>query len=104
MQVYLVCQLIEQRLLLNKFNFIFIKRGNELNHSKNFDKVKKYYNSIHNGKRLWNENRVRNAVEKKWITKIEYKEITGNDYQYEIRVIKRAKTNIIPTLFIYFGK
>lgn len=51
-----------------------------MNHSKNFDKVKKYYNSINNGKRLWNESRVRNAVEKKWITKIEYKEITGNDY------------------------
>lgn len=51
-----------------------------MNHSKNFDKVKNYYNSIHNGKRLWNENRVRNAVEKKWITKTEYKEITGNHY------------------------
>ena len=44
-------------------------------HSKNFEKVKKYYD---NG--IWNEARVYNAVGK-WITKEEYKEITGEDYK-----------------------
>lgn len=44
-------------------------------HSKNFEKVKKYYD---NG--IWNEARVYNAVGK-WITAEEYKEITGEDYE-----------------------
>lgn len=44
-------------------------------HSKNFEKVKKYYDE---GR--WNEARVRNAVVKEWITEEEYKEITGMDY------------------------
>lgn len=44
-------------------------------HSKNFDKVKKYYNE-----RLWNDARVRNAVIKGWITAGEYEEITGREY------------------------
>jgi hypothetical protein len=43
--------------------------------SKNFEKVKKFYE---NG--IWNKQRVYNAVEK-WITKEEYKEITGKDYE-----------------------
>lgn len=51
-----------------------------MEHSKNFDKVKNYYNTIVNGKRLWNEDRVRNAVVKGWITEEEYNEITGEDY------------------------
>ena len=52
-----------------------------MEHSKNFDKVRNYYNTIVNGKRLWDENRVRNAVVKSWITKEEFKEITGVDYE-----------------------
>ncbi len=51
-----------------------------MEYSKNFDKVKNYYNTIVNGKRLWNEDRVRNAVVKGWITEEEYNEITGEDY------------------------
>lgn len=44
--------------------------------SKNFEKVKKYYD---NG--IWNKTKVKNAVVKKWITEEEYKEITGEDYE-----------------------
>lgn len=47
-----------------------------MKHSKNFEKVKNYYDT---GR--WNEYRVREAVEKGWITKEEFKEITGNEYQ-----------------------
>lgn len=43
--------------------------------SKNFEKVKSYYN---NG--IWSKERVYNAVGK-WITKKEYKDITGEDYE-----------------------
>ena len=46
-----------------------------MEHSKNFRKVKKYWTSG-----LWNETRVRNAVEKGWITEQEFAEITGSDY------------------------
>ena len=46
-----------------------------MKHSKNFDKVKKYYK---NG--MWSINMVRNAVVKEWITEEEFKEITGEDY------------------------
>lgn len=42
--------------------------------SKNFEKVKKYYDT-----QVWNKARVYNAVGK-WITEEEYKEITGEDY------------------------
>lgn len=51
-----------------------------MEHSKKFDKVKKYYNTIVNGERLWNETRVRNAVVKGWITEEEFNEIAGEDY------------------------
>jgi hypothetical protein len=44
-------------------------------HSKNFDKVKKYYDEG-----LWSKQRVYNVVNK-WITPEEYKEITGEEYQ-----------------------
>ena len=44
-------------------------------HSKNFEKVKNYYD---NG--LWSIHRVHEAVVKEWITADEYKEITGEDY------------------------
>ena len=40
-----------------------------------FEKVKYYYD---NG--LWQKYQVRNAVEKGWITKEEYKVITNEDY------------------------
>ena len=44
-------------------------------HSKNFEKVKKYYD---NG--LWSKAKVKNAVVKGWITAAEYEEITGEPY------------------------
>ena len=44
-------------------------------HSKNFEKVKNYYD---NG--VWDKNRVRNAVGR-WITPAEYEEITGEPYE-----------------------
>ena len=46
-----------------------------MNHSPKFEKVKKYYDD-----RLWSKTMVRNAVVKAWITKAEYKEITGEKY------------------------
>ena len=46
-----------------------------MEHSKNFDKVKKYYDQG-----LWGINKVRQAVVKGWITEKEFKEITGQDY------------------------
>lgn len=51
-----------------------------MKYSKNFGKVKNYYNTIVNGERLWNEAHVRNAVVKGWITEEEFNEITGEDY------------------------
>ena len=44
-------------------------------HSKNFDKVKKYYDQG-----LWSKQRVYNVVNK-WITPAEYEEITGEEYK-----------------------
>ena len=44
-------------------------------HSKHFATVKKYYN-----RGLWSKARVYKAVECKWITADEYKEITGEEY------------------------
>ena len=50
-------------------------------HSDKFEMVKKYYNTIMpNGERAWNEQRVRNAVVKGWITEEEFTEITGIPY------------------------
>ena len=46
-----------------------------MNKSKNYDIVKDFYDR---GK--WSIEKVRNAVIKRWITKDEYKEITGEDY------------------------
>jgi uncharacterized XkdX family phage protein len=46
-----------------------------MTHSKNFEKVKNYYDSG-----LWNKARVRNAVVKAWITEEEYFEIVGENY------------------------
>ena len=49
-------------------------------HSKHFKTVKSYYNTFRNGERVWDINRVRNAVEKGWITEEEFTEITGEAY------------------------
>lgn len=46
-----------------------------MEHSRYFEKVKSYWEQ-----HLWNENRVRNAVLKEWITQEEFREITGNDF------------------------
>jgi hypothetical protein len=46
-------------------------------HSKNFEKVKNYYDMG-----LWSKSKVYNAVGR-WITPEEYKEITGEDYEPE---------------------
>lgn len=48
-----------------------------MEHSKNFTKVKRFYDM-----KLWSEERVRNAVTATpaWITKAEFKEITGKDF------------------------
>lgn len=45
-------------------------------HSKNFEKVKAYYDT---GR--WDEYRVSEAVKKGWITAEEYEEITGQPYE-----------------------
>lgn len=47
-----------------------------MEHSKNYKKVKEWY-----GMRVWNETRVRNAVERNWITEAEFEEITGKSYR-----------------------
>lgn len=47
-----------------------------MEHSKNYDKVKRWYDM-----KMWNEIRVRNAVKMLWITEEEFKEITGADYE-----------------------
>ena len=44
-------------------------------HSKHYEKVEKYYE-----RGLWSKARVHKAVECKWITADEYKEITGEEY------------------------
>ncbi len=46
-----------------------------MEHSKNYDKVKRWYDM-----NMWDETRVRNAVEKGWITEDEFTEITGLPY------------------------
>jgi hypothetical protein len=52
-----------------------------MSHSNKFDKVKSYYMTIYKGERMWNEARVKNAVEKNWITSEEYEEIVGQKYE-----------------------
>ena len=44
--------------------------------SKNYEKIKKYYDSG-----LWNKARVRNMVTKGIITEGEYREITGEEFE-----------------------
>lgn len=50
-------------------------KAKESVYSKNYEKVKEYYNGGY-----WKEARVKNAVTKGWITEDEYTEITGNRY------------------------
>lgn len=50
-------------------------RKKAVEHSKNFDKVKGYFDA-----NRWSEYRVHEAVGKGWITSDEYAEITGNPY------------------------
>lgn len=52
-----------------------------MEHSKKFDEINKFYNTIVNGKRLWSIAMVRKAVQKGWITAEEFREITGEDYE-----------------------
>ena len=46
-----------------------------MEHSKNFNKVKRFYD-----RKLWSKFAVHNAVVHNWITEEEYKDITGEDY------------------------
>ena len=53
-----------------------------MTHSKNYEKVKRYYNTFKaNGSRMWTITMVKNAVVKGWITVEEYQEITGEEYE-----------------------
>lgn len=45
-------------------------------HSKNFEKIKKYYDAG-----FWKKSQVKNAVIKEKITAEEYEEITGERYE-----------------------
>lgn len=47
-----------------------------MNHSKNYEKVKRWYNM-----KMWDETRVRNAVKMNWITKDEFYEIIGKSFE-----------------------
>lgn len=46
-----------------------------MEHSPKYEMVKRYYRM-----KMWSEARVRNAVEKGWITEEEFAEITGKEY------------------------
>lgn len=47
-----------------------------MEHSKNYEKVKKYFDM-----KMWDITRVRNAVVKEWITEEEFEEIIGSAYK-----------------------
>ena len=47
-----------------------------MKHSPKYEMVKKFYK----GYKVWSLDRVRDAVEKGWITEDEFKELTGEDY------------------------
>lgn len=49
-----------------------------MTHSKNFTKVKRYYTL-----KVWDIERVRNAVSMGWITPEEFEEITGEVFTVE---------------------
>lgn len=46
-------------------------------HSEKYDMVRKFYKT-----KMWNEQQVRNAVVKEWITEEEYEEMTGKEYNW----------------------
>ena len=52
------------------------KRMNKEEYSKNFEKIKKYYDAG-----FWKKSQVKNAVIKEKITAEEYEEITGEKYE-----------------------
>lgn len=47
-----------------------------MEYSKHYQKVKRYYDM-----KMWDENRIRNAVKTGWITEEEFVEITGIAYR-----------------------
>ena len=53
-----------------------------MKHSKNYDKVTSYYNMYKDsdGEFGWSIKKVRDAVNKNWITDEEFEEITGEKY------------------------
>ena len=53
-------------------------RAKAVEHSARYELVKKYYD-----RPLWSKARVHKAVECKWITADEYKEITSEEYTAE---------------------
>lgn len=55
-----------------------VKAAVAATHSKNYDKVRRYY-----GRGLWTKAMVHRAVACKWITGDEYKEIVGEEYAEE---------------------
>lgn len=46
-----------------------------MEHSKNYEKVKRFYSM-----KMWDIQRVKNAVVMNWITEDEFFEITGEEY------------------------
>lgn len=52
-----------------------------MKHSPKYEMVKKFYKVY----KVWSLDRVRDAVEKGWITEDEFKELTGEDYPDERR-------------------
>lgn len=52
-----------------------------MDHSPKFNDVMKFYNLRRNGKRLWDERKVADAVKKGMITPEEFQEITGQPYE-----------------------
>ena len=59
----------------NVFYSVVMKHYYKMKHSIKFKKVKEYYE-----KHMWSIDMVHEAVDK-WITKEEYKEITGVDFK-----------------------
>lgn len=49
--------------------------------SPKYNLVYKYYNTFRNGERIWDIDKVRNAVIKGWITAEEFEMITGEPYE-----------------------